>query len=181
MLTTVWYFSLSGWDPTVGRNSNITTALWRSHLSRALAVTKAAPRQSRRATGYHLFCCFLCWCQPKLFRMPQEGWVQRGLTLLHQRLEGQHRTAGWESGAETQQNRTISILSPVGKMFLCCLKSQQRKWVFQGHHPMQGGMEGSQLRRKPCSTGSCLWAEELPIMVALALPSWTQLLKLFIS
>lgn len=164
---------MSGWDPTVNRNSNITTALRRSYLSKALAVTKAVPRQSRRATGYHWFCWILCWCQPNFFRIAQEGWVQREwVALLHQRLEGEHRTAGWEPGVETQQSKSISILSPVGKVFPCCLQWQQRKWVFLCHHPMQAGMEGSQLRRKLCSAGSCLWAEEVPIVVALALPSW---------
>lgn len=145
MLTPVWQFYLSGWDLAVRRNSNTTTARRRSHLSRALAVTKAAPRQSRSAAGYHWFCWALCWCQPNLFRMAQEGWVQRGLTLLHQRLEGQHGTAGWESGVETQQSRSISILSPVGKVFLGCLQSQQRKWGFQGHHPCREGWRAASL------------------------------------
>lgn len=142
-------FSMSGWDPTVRRNSNITTALRRARLWRALAATKAVPR---RATGYNWFCWFLCWCQPNLFRMAQDEWVQRG-ALLHQRLEGEQRTEGgnpvWKL---SRANKLASY--PTGKVFPCCLQSQQRKWAYLGHCPAQGGMEGSQLRRKPCSAGA---------------------------
>lgn len=115
-------FSMSGCDPTVSRNSNITTALRRSHFSRALAVTKAVPRQSRRATVYHWFCWFFVLVSAK-----SPGWHKRdgcGMTGIFASPEAGRRAQNSRVGIRC---KSISILPRVGKVFPCCLQSQQRK------------------------------------------------------